>query len=44
MADALKHAGAEVKLTLYPEDGHNSWDDAFKEPELFKWIFSHNKK
>lgn len=44
MADALKQAGAEVRLTLYPEDGHNSWDDAFKEPELFKWIFSHHKK
>jgi len=44
MADTLRMAGAEVKLTLYPEDGHNSWDDAFKEPELFKWLFSHRKK
>jgi predicted peptidase len=44
MADALKQAGAEVKLTLYPEDGHNSWDDAFKEPGLFEWVFSHRKK
>ncbi len=43
MAGALKLAGADVKLTLYPEDGHNSWDDAFKEPDLFKWIFSHKK-
>jgi predicted peptidase len=44
MAEALKQAGAEVKLTLYPEDGHNSWDDAFKERGLFEWIFSHRKK
>jgi predicted peptidase len=44
MADALKQAGAEVRLTLYPEDGHNSWDDAFKEPGLLEWIFSHHKK
>jgi predicted peptidase len=44
MADALKQAGATVRLTLYPEDGHNSWDDAFKEPELFSWLFSHKKK
>lgn len=44
MADALKHAGAKVRLTLYPEDGHNSWDDAFKEPDLVAWLFSHRKK
>lgn len=44
MAEALIKAGADVKLTLYPEDGHNSWDDAFKEPDLFEWLFSHRKK
>ena len=43
MAEALKAAGAEVKLTLYPEANHNSWDDAFKEPEFFSWLFKHNK-
>lgn len=43
MTAALKDNGAEVKLTLYPEDGHDSWDDAFKEPQLFSWIFSHRK-
>lgn len=41
MAKALKDEGAEVKLTLYPEANHNSWDDAFKEPEFFSWLFSH---
>ena len=41
MAKALKDTGAEVKLTLYPEANHNSWDDAFKEPEFFSWLFSH---
>ncbi|MEO9051243.1 MAG: prolyl oligopeptidase family serine peptidase [Ginsengibacter sp.] len=39
MADALKKAGAKVRLTLYPEEGHNSWDDSFKEPDLFTWLF-----
>lgn len=43
MAKALKDAGAEVKLTLYPEANHNSWDDAFKEPEFFSWLFKHQK-
>ena len=41
MAEALKKAGAEVRLTLYPEANHNSWDDAFKEPDFFSWLFGH---
>lgn len=44
MAAALKANGAEVKLTLYPDDGHNSWDDAFREPAFFSWMFSHKKQ
>ena len=43
MAKALKKEGAEVKLTLYSGDGHNSWDNAFKEPEFFSWMFSQHK-
>lgn len=39
MEEALKKAGADVKLTIYPEDGHASWNDAFKEPGLFEWMF-----
>jgi len=37
---ALKNAGADVKITLYPQDGHDSRDDAFKGPPLFSWLFS----
>ncbi|MEO7211580.1 prolyl oligopeptidase family serine peptidase [Mucilaginibacter sp.] len=44
MVAALKEAGAEPKYTIYPNDGHNSWDDAFAEPELIPWLFSHSKK
>ena len=43
MATALKNAGADVQITLYPADGHDSWDDAFKEPQLFSWLFSQHK-
>ncbi|MEO6289270.1 MAG: dienelactone hydrolase family protein [Ginsengibacter sp.] len=44
MAEALTKSGAKVTLTIYPEDGHNSWDDAFKEPGLFEWMFSNKLK
>ena len=44
MAAALKAQGADVRLTLYPEAGHNSWDSAFAEKDLLPWLFSQHKK
>lgn len=41
--EALKKLGADVKYTEYPGVGHNSWDNAFAEPGLLPWIFSHKK-
>lgn len=44
IADQLKVLGVDPKITLYPEDGHNSWDSAFAEPELLSWLFSNERK
>ena len=44
MARAINHYGGNAKLSLYPEDNHNSWDSAFAEPNLLPWLFSHNLK
>ncbi len=43
IADALKKAGASIRLTIYPEADHNSWDAAFAEKELFLWLWSCHK-
>jgi len=43
MVDAIKAAGGHPKFTLYANDGHNSWDDAFAEPELLPWLFGNSK-
>ena len=43
VADALKAKKADVKFTMYPETNHNSWDQAFAEPELLSWLFSHKR-
>lgn len=40
---AVKSEGGDPKYTLYPQDDHNSWNDAFKEPQLIPWLFSHSK-
>ncbi|WP_026896857.1 carboxylesterase family protein [Daejeonella oryzae] len=43
VVSALKSLGAPVKYSLYPEANHNSWDQAFAEPDLLPWLFSHTK-
>src|SRR5262245_30191923 len=43
MVEALKKAGAEPKYTEYPGVGHNSWDKAYAEADLWTWLFSQKK-
>ncbi len=44
MIDAVKAAGnEEAKLTIYPGVGHNSWINAYAEPELYTWLLSKTK-
>lgn len=43
MAAALEAHRADIQLTLYDNANHNSWDPAFAEPELMKWLFSKKK-
>ena len=38
MAQALDHAGANVRYTEYPGVGHYSWDKAYAEPGLVEWL------
>ncbi|MCE9557685.1 MAG: dienelactone hydrolase family protein [Armatimonadetes bacterium] len=39
--EAIRAAGGEPKMTLYPNVGHNSWELAYGDPELPKWLLSH---
>lgn len=43
MVKRFKKRGLDVRYTLYEGVGHNSWDEAFKEPGLFPWLFSNTK-
>lgn len=40
MADAMKALGGEAHYTEYPGVGHNSWEKAYAEPDLFPWMLS----
>lgn len=39
MVDKLKDLGVKVKYTEYAGVNHNSWDNAFAEPDFLKWMF-----
>ncbi len=43
MVHALQAAGANVKYSEYPGVGHDSWKNAFSEPDLLPWLFDHHK-
>jgi predicted peptidase len=43
MVAKLKALNAKVKYTEYGGVNHNSWDNAFAEPEFMKWLHSNSK-
>jgi predicted peptidase len=44
MVQALKAIGGNVRYNEYEGIGHNSWDKAYAEAELFPWLLSHRRK
>ncbi len=44
MVAALKKHNSTVKYTEYPKVGHDSWKNAFAEPDLFPWLFEQRLK
>lgn len=44
MVDKLKKLKAEVKYSEYPGVNHNSWDNAFAEPDYLDWMLKHKRK
>jgi len=44
MVSALKAAGNQnVKLTIYPDAGHDSWTEAYNNQELYNWMLEHSR-
>lgn len=43
MVDALKKIGGNVKFTIFPEAGHNSWSPAYATPELYTWLLQQHR-
>jgi predicted peptidase len=43
MVAALRAAGAEPQLTIYPEGAHAVWDETWENPELYAWFLRHRR-
>ncbi len=44
MVEAIKSAGGSVRYNEYEGVGHNSWDKAYAEAELFPWMLTQKLK
>src|SRR5947207_860705 len=44
MIAALKVAGGQPKYDEFPGVGHNSWDKAYGNQELYDWLLQHHLK
>jgi predicted peptidase len=43
MVKALEKVGGKPKMTEYKDVGHDSWNPAYRDPEMFKWLFAQTK-
>ncbi len=43
MVEALKKVNGNVKFTVYPEAGHDSWSEAYNDPELYRWLLDQKR-
>lgn len=43
MVQTINKQGGNAKLTIYPENAHDAWTDTFSNPEVYKWLLSHEK-
>ncbi len=43
MANAARKCGIPVRLTIYPNTGHDSWTATYDDPALYMWFLEHRR-
>ena len=43
MVDAVRAAGGNVRFTVYPDIGHNAWEQAYADPQLHEWLLAQRR-
>jgi predicted esterase len=41
--DALREAGGNVRLTVYPDANHDAWTPTYAAPAFFEWLLRHRR-
>ena len=44
MARAAQKAGADVRLTIYPDVHHEAWERAYADDAMWAWLFAQTRK
>ena len=43
MVDALEACGSNVRFTIYPEAGHDSWTETYGNPAFYEWLLAQRR-
>lgn len=43
LVHTLRKCGGNVRFTIYPEAGHDSWTETYSNPELYRWFLRHSR-
>jgi predicted peptidase len=43
IVDDLKKNGSNVKFTVYPEAGHDSWTETYDNPKIYEWMLQQKR-
>lgn len=43
MVDRANRCGADARLTIYPDAGHDSWTATYADPALYEWILAQRR-
>ena len=43
LVDELRACGGDVRLTIYPDAGHDSWTRTYADPRLFEWMLAQRR-
>jgi predicted peptidase len=43
MVDAINQCGGEARMSVYEDIGHDVWNVAYGNPELFAWLLAHKR-